>query len=179
MADLNTRERLQPSLLDRLTDVAPDTKRETFEQQTLGWQQLRQAVLRDLAWLLNTTNLAALEDLDTTPLAAASTVNYGIPGFAGLVGTTDRMATLETGIAAAIRTFEPRIRPDTLAVRVRETTEDKPTPAILFEIERRTLGPAGAAAAVPGDGDRAGNRGSPRSPMRGRLADGPAPAAPL
>jgi type VI secretion system protein ImpF len=134
MADLNTRERLQPSLLDRLTDLAPDSKRETFEQQTLGWQQLRQAVLRDLAWLLNTTNLAALEDLDTTPLAAASTVNYGIPGFAGLVGTTDRMATLETGIAAAIRTFEPRIRPDTLAVRVRETTEDKPTPAILFEI---------------------------------------------
>ena len=100
MADLNTRERLQPSLLDRLTDLAPDSKRETFEQQTLGWQQLRQAVLRDLAWLLNTTNLAALEDLDTAPLAAASTVNYGIPGFAGLVGTTDRMATLEAGIAA-------------------------------------------------------------------------------
>jgi type VI secretion system protein ImpF len=134
MPDLNTRERLQPSLLDRLTDLAPEARRETFEQQTLGWQQLRQAVLRDLAWLLNTTNLATLEDLDATPLAVASTVNYGIPGFAGLIGTSDRMAALESGIAAAIRAFEPRIRPDTLAVRVREAAEDKPTPAILFEI---------------------------------------------
>jgi type VI secretion system protein ImpF len=134
MPDLNTRERLQPSLLDRLTDLAPEARRETVEQQTLGWQQLRQAVLRDLAWLLNTTNLATLEDLDATPLAAASTVNYGIPGFAGLIGTSDRVATLESGIAAAIRAFEPRIRPDTLTVRVREAEEDKPTPAILFEI---------------------------------------------
>ena len=134
MSELNTRERLQPSLLDRLTDLAPEARRESFEQQTLGLQQLRQAVLRDLAWLLNTTNLAALDDLDATPLAAASTVNYGIPGFAGLVGTSNRMAALESGIAEAIRLFEPRIRPDSLKVQVREAEEDKPTPAIIFEI---------------------------------------------
>ncbi len=63
MHEIASRERLQPSLLDRLTDAAPEQTRETFEQQTLGMQQLRQAVLRDLAWLLNTTNLAATEDL--------------------------------------------------------------------------------------------------------------------
>ena len=62
-------------------------------------QQLRQAVLRDLAWLLNTTNLATSEELDPNSLAAASTLNFGIPGFTGMVGTSHRMAALETEIA--------------------------------------------------------------------------------
>jgi type VI secretion system protein ImpF len=135
MPELATRERLQPSLLDRLTDTAPDHGRETFEQQTIGMQQLRQAVLRDLAWLLNTTNLAATEDLSGTPLAAKSTINFGVRGFAGLVGTSDRIASLCAGIAEAIRAFEPRIRSETLKVRMRPPQEHRPTPAITFEIE--------------------------------------------
>jgi type VI secretion system protein ImpF len=98
-------------------------------------QQLRAAVLRDLAWLLNTTNLAATEDLSATPLAAKSTINFGVRGFAGLIGTSDRIASLCAGVAEAIRVFEPRIRPDTLKVRLRPPQENKPTPAIVFEIE--------------------------------------------
>jgi type VI secretion system protein ImpF len=135
MPEIANRERLQPSLLDRLTDAAPEQTRETFDQQTLGVQQLRQAVLRDLAWLLNTTNLAATEDLAATPLAAKSTINFGVRGFAGLIGTSDRIASLCAGIAEAIRIFEPRIRPETLKVRLRPPQEHKPTPAITFEIE--------------------------------------------
>ena len=49
MSGLRGRERLQPSLLDRLTDNASSQKREQFDQQTLTMEQLRQAVLRDLA----------------------------------------------------------------------------------------------------------------------------------
>ena len=113
MHEIASRERLQPSLLDRLTDAAPEQTRETFEQQTLGMQQLRQAVLRDLAWLLNTTSPAATEDLSAAPLAAKSTINFGVRGFAGLVGTSDRIASLCAGIAEAIRRSEPRIRAET------------------------------------------------------------------
>jgi type VI secretion system protein ImpF len=134
MSELSGRERLQPSLLDRLTDNAPDHRRESLEQQTLSMAQLRAAVLRDLAWLLNTTNLAADDDLAGFPLAAKSTINFGIPGFAGMIGTTRKLATLEGAIAEAIRTFEPRIRPETLKVRLRPTTDEHPTAAIVFEI---------------------------------------------
>jgi type VI secretion system protein ImpF len=134
MADNASRERLQPSLLDRLTDQAPDHTRETFEQQTLGMLQLRQAVLRDLAWLLNTTNMAATEDMSTTPLAMKSTINFGVPGLAGNIGTASRLGAIEAGIAEAIRAFEPRIRPDTLRVRLRPSSDDKPTPSLMFEI---------------------------------------------
>ena len=48
MAELTLRERLQPSLLDRLTDLAPENRRESLDQQSLSTQQMRQAVLRDL-----------------------------------------------------------------------------------------------------------------------------------
>jgi type VI secretion system protein ImpF len=135
VAELSRRERLQPSLLDRLTDAAPEVRRESFDQQTLSMQQLRQAVMRDLAWLLNTTNLAAEADLAGTPRAAASTLNFGIPGFTGLVAAGERVSALEATIAAAIRDFEPRIRPDSLRVRAREAREDQAVPTLVFEIE--------------------------------------------
>ncbi len=135
MPELGSRERLQPSLLDRLTDHAPEQRRESADQQTLTMQQLRAAVLRDLAWLLNTTNLATSVDLDAAPLAGRSTVNFGIPGFTGLVRSSGKVASLEATIADAIRAFEPRIRPDGLRVRARRPREDAPTPALVFEIE--------------------------------------------
>jgi len=135
MAELTGRERLQPSLLDRLTDNAPDQRRESFEQQTLTMPQLRQAVLRDIAWLLNTTNLAATEDLSAAPLGTKTTINYGVPGLAGTVSSAGQFNSLETGIANAIRAFEPRIRPETLTVRLRRGYEERVSPSIVFEIE--------------------------------------------
>src|ERR1700733_11080655 len=135
MAELASRERLQPSLLDRLTDDNPERRRETQDQQTLSMQQLRRAVLRDLAWLLNTTNLVASDDLDGAPLTTKSTINFGIPSFAGLIGTGSKLGSLESGIADAIRAYEPRIRADTLKVRLRPPKDNEPAAAITFEIE--------------------------------------------
>ena len=135
MSGLKGRERLQPSLLDRLTDNAPAQKREGFDQQALTMVQLRQAVLRDLAALLNTTNLATLEDLSATPLAAKSTLNYGIPGFAGMIESSSRVVGLERELTDAIRTYEPRIRPESLRVRARGSRTSESNPKLVFEIE--------------------------------------------
>jgi type VI secretion system protein ImpF len=135
MSGLRGRERLQPSLLDRLTDLTPNQKRETADQQALTMTQLRQAVLRDLAWLLNATNLSTLEDLEETPLVAESTLNYGIPGFAGMIESASRVSSLEKELVAAIRRFEPRIRPETLRVRARGSSTDGASPALVFEIQ--------------------------------------------
>ena len=135
MSGLKGRERLQPSLLDRLTDNAPSQKRDSADQQALTMTQLRQMVLRDLGALMNTTNLATLKDLSATPLAAKSTLNYGIPGFAGMIESAARIVTLEREIADAIKAFEPRIRPQTLRVRMRESRDTSANPAIVFEVE--------------------------------------------
>jgi type VI secretion system protein ImpF len=135
MSGLKGRERLQPSLLDRLTDNAPGQLRESPDLQALNFTQLRQAVLRDLAALLNTTNLATLQDLSTTPLLEKSTLNYGIPGFAGMTESSARVSSLERDLIAAIRAYEPRIHPDSLKVRMRGSQGTDANPALVFEIE--------------------------------------------
>jgi len=134
MSGLQGRERLQPSLLDRLLDNAPHGAKDGPDQ-TMTSAQLRVAVLRDLAWLLNTSNLATLEDLSDTPLIAKSTLNFGIPGFAGLLESNSKTGTLERDLADAIRAFEPRIRPDTLRVRACSVNENNATPSLVFQIE--------------------------------------------
>jgi type VI secretion system protein ImpF len=135
MAGIQGRERLQPSLLDRLTDHAPTRQKDGPDSQAFTPAQFRQAVLRDLAALLNTSNLATIEDLGTTPLVAKSTLNYGIPGFAGLLQNAARTNAMERELADAIRAFEPRIRPDTLRVRAASLRDDAATPALVFQIE--------------------------------------------
>jgi type VI secretion system protein ImpF len=135
MIGLKGRERLQPSLLDRLTDNNPSAKRDGPDQQVLTLAQLRQAVLRDLAALLNTSNLETNVDLDSVPHVARSTVNYGIPGLAGLLESSSRIHSLEEELETAIRAFEPRIKADSLKVRIRGTDAESGMPSILFEIE--------------------------------------------
>ena len=63
MAELLQSERLQPSLLDRLTDEEPLANNESREQRVLSSRQLRLSVLRDLRWLLNTTGIDNMVDL--------------------------------------------------------------------------------------------------------------------
>jgi len=84
MADLAPQERLQPSLLDRLTDERPDERVEPRERRVMSMRRLRECVLRDLSWLLNADNLAQTEDLGAYPLAAASTINFGMRDLAGV-----------------------------------------------------------------------------------------------
>ena len=74
MAELTPSERLQPSLLDRLTDEEPAQSQEARNRRVLSIQRLRECVLRDVAWLLNTTNLAQKDLAETHPLVAQSVV---------------------------------------------------------------------------------------------------------
>ena len=168
MSGLKGRERLQPSLLDRLTDLAPAQKRDGPDQQVLSMTQLRQAVLRDLTALLNTTNLATLQDLADTPLAARSTLNFGMPGFAGMIDSPSRLGALERDIAEAIKAFEPRIRPETLRVRSGGSRNERCEPGDHLRDRGRTLGPARPGAAVPGNRDRGGD-----PHCRGQRSKGP------
>jgi type VI secretion system protein ImpF len=112
------RERLQPALLDRLRDDAPDKKEETRAQRVINLERLRTAVLRDLQWLLETTNLAAAINLEQEPEIASSVLNYGLRGLAGQQVSGFEPADLERLLHRAISDFEPRILPRSLEVRV-------------------------------------------------------------
>jgi type VI secretion system protein ImpF len=110
-------ERLQPALLDRLTDDEPDKKVEAREARVFTKRRLRQAVLRDLAWLFNATQLEAVDDLSRTPLVRRSVVNFGLPALSGQAASTFDITDLAKAIREAIVTFEPRILPSTLEIK--------------------------------------------------------------
>ena len=120
MAELGLKEQLQPALLDRLTDDEPEKKQESRDQRVLNIAKLRNCVLRDLSWLLNSIHLSATEDLSELPEVDRSVVNYGIPSFSG--GSVDQfgMKTMEQAIREAIIRFEPRLIPSSVKVAFAE-----------------------------------------------------------
>jgi type VI secretion system protein ImpF len=121
MADLRTpQERLQPALLDRLTDDEPEQTVEPREQRVMSKNRLRQAVLRDLAWLFNATRLDRGLDPVKAPYARRSDINYGLPPLSGSTASSLEIPDLERAIRQAIIDFEPRILPNTLQVKALE-----------------------------------------------------------
>ncbi len=110
------RERLQPALLDRLTDEHPGQRSEPEAQRVMSKAQLRQAVLRDLRWLFNATQAHA-DWNDTHPTLARSVLNFGLPPLAGQRASKLDVHELERAITSAILRFEPRILPQHLSVR--------------------------------------------------------------
>ncbi|MBI6621080.1 type VI secretion system baseplate subunit TssE [Pseudomonas corrugata] len=133
VTEIATRDRLQPSLLDRLTDDDPTNPKESADKRVLSLTQLKASVLRDLAWLLNTTSLLDGDATLHTP-AGTSVVNFGLPALAGNSASNVDVSALETLIHQAIATFEPRILRHTLRVRARATAEMNHN-ALSFEIE--------------------------------------------
>ncbi|MDH4015597.1 MAG: type VI secretion system baseplate subunit TssE [Chromatiales bacterium] len=135
MADLTLQERLQPSLLDRLTDDEPDTKVEPRDRRVISVAKLRSSVLRDLGWLLNTGNLESTEDLEGYPEVPTSVINFGMPSLAGLTASSTDAAALEEVVRDAIIAFEPRILRKTLKVKVSQQKSAVNPNALSFEIQ--------------------------------------------
>jgi len=114
---LTPQERLQPALLDRLTDEEPEKKEELREHRVLSKSRLRQAVLRDLAWLFNATRLERGDDMSHVPYARRSVINFGLPAHAGQTASSVEIQDVERSLKQAILEFEPRILPETLEVK--------------------------------------------------------------
>jgi type VI secretion system protein ImpF len=135
MAELTVKERLQPSLLDRLTDDEPQKKVESRDRRVISLEKLRECVLRDLGWLLNTGRLSQVQDLGEYPEVARSVVNYGSIDLSGRHLSSTDLDELESAVKQAILDFEPRILPDTLRVRSVLEGEKMSSTAITFTIE--------------------------------------------
>lgn len=135
MTDLTPQERLQPSLLDRLTDADPTNKTEPRERRVLSMQRLKEGVLRDLRWLLNTGHLETVENLEAYPRARNSVLNYGLPDLSGANVVGMDAAQVERLVREAIVKFEPRINPKSLKVTVKVDRALMSQNALTFQIE--------------------------------------------
>jgi type VI secretion system protein ImpF len=118
MSNLRTQDRLQPALLDRLTDDDADTRSELSEARVINRNRLRELVLRDLAWLFNATAPGAAIDWSRAPHARNSVLNYGLPALSGNTASTIDPLVLQARVRQAILDHEPRILPASLVVEV-------------------------------------------------------------
>jgi type VI secretion system protein ImpF len=135
MAELTAKERLQPSLLDRLTDDEPDKTAESRDKRVLSPNRLRECVRRDLSWLFNATNLACVEDLEPYPEIEQSGLNYGLPDLAGKTASSVDLDLLERLLRRAIWQFEPRLIRNTVKVKLAGKRDDIEHNALTFNIE--------------------------------------------
>jgi type VI secretion system protein ImpF len=118
MPTLIPKERLQPALLDRLTDDEPTRQVEAGSKRVISPAELRAAVVRDLGWLLNTVNLGSVMDLSPYPAVSKSVLNYGLGGMAGRPRSGLLSTELEQRVRTAIECFEPRILARSLKISV-------------------------------------------------------------
>jgi type VI secretion system protein ImpF len=120
MAELTSIEKLQPCLLDRLTDDEPQKTEESRNQRVVSLQRYKHGVLRDLEWLFNASAHLPEEGrrpfrLSDYPEAQRSVINFGTRQLCGLVAPN--MDELERELSEAIQFFEPRIINHTLLIK--------------------------------------------------------------
>jgi type VI secretion system protein ImpF len=114
-------DRLQPCLLDRLTDDEPGKKEESRNQRIVSIQRYRAGVLRDLEWLFNSVGHFPDETVGDLTFADyeeayRSVINFGIRQLYGSLAPD--MQEIEKQMREAILVFEPRINHRTLRISV-------------------------------------------------------------
>lgn len=98
-----------PSLLDRLTDEAPDRPADPPASFDASARAFREAVQRDVEWLLNTRR-CMIDVPESMPALQRSVFAYGLADTAGLaVGTPTGRKLLQQMLQEALERFEPRL----------------------------------------------------------------------
>jgi len=136
MSEPSARDRLQPSLLDRLTDFEPHARHEARERRVVSARALRESVQRDIGWLLNASGLADGAHAPGLPHVATSVLNYGLPDLAGRNVAALTPGALERVIRDALWAFEPRLARESVRVTAIDDTKGAARSHVIrFEIE--------------------------------------------
>lgn len=113
-------DRLQPCLLDRLTDDEPARREESRNQRIISLQRYKAGVLRDLDWLFNAIGHFPDEQVGELTFsdfeeAYRSVLNFGLRQLYGRLAPD--IEEIEKQLFDAISVFEPRINRQTLKVK--------------------------------------------------------------
>jgi type VI secretion system protein ImpF len=135
MGELTPMERLQPCLLDRLTDDEPEEKNESRDRRITSLRRYKNAVLRDLTMLLNSRTHPIGDDIYEFSEAVRSVLNFGIPDVCGATISAISPGEFEAQVKQAILHFEPRISRKQFSVHMVSPLDSQYIRTISFEIE--------------------------------------------
>jgi type VI secretion system protein ImpF len=123
--------RITLSVLDRLFDSEPERPSDLPPSRQRSLRELKQAVRRDLEWLLNTRRsiVPVPKNYVQTP---KSLISYGLPDFsaASVTNPSDRASILRT-LERTIAQFEPRLK----SVSIMIDTGGESKQALRFRID--------------------------------------------
>lgn len=124
--------RINLSVLDRLVDFEPEVTTEPPPSRSKALRQVKQALRRDLEWLLNTRRV--LEVPEELPLLSESLLAYGLPDFTNLgVKSAADQNDLTRAIEVTLKRFEPRLEDIVVSIANASVLER----AFRFRIEAR------------------------------------------
>jgi len=106
----------------------------------MSQKEFKDAVIRDLGWLLNSVSLDVCVDLDTCPEVRRSVLNFGLPDISGHTSSTIDVKTVEKSVKRAICEFEPRVIRNSLRVKVHSSPTIMSHNSLVFEIEGAVFG---------------------------------------
>jgi type VI secretion system protein ImpF len=132
----------EPLAVARFAEVTsraiPNLNPESAGQRVISMRQLRESVLRDLAWLLSTSSYDTDRSLSAWPEVERSVLNFGLPSVAGHGITSFDAAAAAARLQKVIETFEPRLS------RVHVTSETESgrmdRNALVFRVEAELWG---------------------------------------
>lgn len=120
-----------PSVLDRLIDYEPRQSKEPPKSRTRTLSELKQAVRRDLEWLLNTKRMVIYVD-ENLEEVNDSVVVYGLRDLTSLsVRSLEQRNFLIKEVERTIKTFEPRFLNLKVSLEPAENTDK----SLRFKIE--------------------------------------------
>lgn len=112
-----------PCLLMRLTDNNPNVKTEVYSHG-LSVRQLKRDILWNIEVLLNSRSRPARSELlPYGETVANSVLGMGLSDFCGHTHSLDTRENLRKEILLQLKVFEPRLRADTIQVKLADKDE--------------------------------------------------------
>jgi type VI secretion system lysozyme-like protein len=146
-------KRLQTAELDSdqkqqlLRKLSKNQTHSIYLQEFIGsFEHIRDAVKRDLGWLLNSRSFymetyvgheVVMLPLDEEkyPYTATSVINYGLPDLTGKTAASVHKNRLEKTMRQILLSFEPRIMPESLTLNVVREDSMSDHNVLMFDID--------------------------------------------
>lgn len=100
--------RLRLTVLDRLVDDAPREALDTAAAWEAPLEEVRERLLRDVEWLLNTRRIVEPAP-DSYPELCHSVYHFGLPDLTSLPDTDESKMRLARSVEECLAVFEPRL----------------------------------------------------------------------
>jgi len=135
MARTDNEVRITQSVLDRLLDYEPEVTREAPASRGKSLRQLKQAVRRDLEFLLNTRQIVGGIPPELKELSV-SLAAYGLPDYSSAsVRSSADQHRMRRALELMVTTFEPRLKDVSVTLEPARDTER----ALRFRIDANLL----------------------------------------